>query len=302
MTLAPRCVLVERQTEFRDLLARHGTREQARFFLSQRGLALADVEERHLHHEEVRARVLGALPPDWRSTTVQRSDLDRFLFTAEDVVIVLGQDGLVANVAKYLDGQPVIGLNPEPDRFPGVLVNQAPDAVGDLCADLVADRARFELRTMVRAGPDDGQALLALNEIFVGHRSHQSARYRLGVGERQEHQSSSGLIAASGTGATGWAMSINRQRARPLELPLPTSPQLAWFVREAWESPTTGATLTGGMLAAGAALEVTSELAGDGVVFGDGIEGDRLPLDWGRRVHVGVARERLLLVAQASTK
>ena len=200
MTLAPRCVLVERQTEFRDLLARHGTREQARFFLAQRGLALADVEERHLHHEEVRARVLGAIPPDWRSTTVQRADLDRFLFAADDIVVVLGQDGLVANVAKYLDGQPVIGLNPEPERFPGVLVNQAPEAIGDLCADLVAGRAGFELRTMVRASLDDGQALLALNEIFVGHRSHQSARYRLGVGERAEHQSSSGLIAATRDG------------------------------------------------------------------------------------------------------
>lgn len=297
MTLLPRCVLVERQTEFRDLLARHGTREQARFFLSQRGLALADVEERHLHHEEVRARVLGAVPPDWRSATVQRADLDRFLFAADDIVVVLGQDGLVANVAKYLDGQPVIGLNPEPERFPGVLVNQHPEALADLCADLSAGRAGFELRTMVRAGLDDGQELLALNEIFVGHRSHQSARYRLAVGDRHEHQSSSGLIAATGTGATGWAMSINRERAQPLELPAPTSPQLAWFVREAWESPSTRTALTGGLLTDGATIELTSELGGDGVVFGDGIESDRLELDWGQRVTVGAAERRLRLVS-----
>ena len=302
MTLAPRCVLVERQTEFRDLLARHGTREQARFFLSQRGLALADVEERHLHHEEVRARVLGALPPDWRHTTVQRPDLDRFLFGPDDVVIVLGQDGLVANVAKYLDGQPVIGLNPEPERFPGVLVNHAPEAVGDLCADLVAGRAALRAAHDGPRALDDGQALLALNEIFVGHRTHQSARYRLGVGERAEHQSSSGLIAASGTGATGWAMSINRQRARPLQLPAPTAPQLAWFVREAWESPTTGATLTGGLLAAGATLEVTSELSGDGVVFGDGIESDRLELDWGQRVTISAADRGLRLVSGGASE
>ena len=211
-------MLVERQTEFRDLLARHGTREQARFFLSQRGLALADVEERHLHHEEVRARVLGAIPPDWRITTVQRADLDRFLFAADDVVVVLGQDGLVANVAKYLDGQPVIGLNPEPERFPGVLVNQPPEAIADLCADLVAGRAGFELRTMVRAGLDDGQALLALNEIFVGHRTPPVRPLRARPSaSAHEHQSSSGLIAATGTGATGWAMSINRQRAQPLD-------------------------------------------------------------------------------------
>ena len=92
-------------------------------------------------------------------------------------------------------------------------------------------------------------------------------------------------------------MSINRQRARPLELPAPTAPQLAWFVREAWESPTTGATLTGGLLAAGATLEITCELGGDGVVFGDGIESDRLELDWGQRVTIGAADRSLRLVS-----
>ena len=86
MTLVPRSVLVERPTEFRDLLARHGTREQARFFLAQRGRAIDDVEERHLRYEEVRARVIGAIPPTWRTATVQRDDLDRFLFAADDVV------------------------------------------------------------------------------------------------------------------------------------------------------------------------------------------------------------------------
>jgi NAD kinase len=297
VTLTPRCVLVERETEFRELLARHGTREQARFFLAQRGLALADVEERHLHHEEARARVLGAIPPEWRIATVLRSDLDRFLFAADDIVLVLGQDGLVANVAKYLDSQPVLGLNPEPERVPGVLVNQPPDAVADVCADLVAGRTRFEERTMAQAALDDGQVLLALNEIFVGHRTHQSARYALAIGDAREHQSSSGLIASTGTGATGWAKSINHQRAGALELPGPTSPQLAWFVREAWESPTTKATLTAGLLDAGAALELTSELGGDGVVFGDGIESDRLELDWGQRVTIRAADRRLRLVA-----
>jgi hypothetical protein len=40
---------------------------------------------------------------------------------------------------------------------------------------------------MVQAELDDGQRLLALNEIFVGHRTHQSARYRLGFGRASEH-------------------------------------------------------------------------------------------------------------------
>jgi hypothetical protein len=295
MTIAPRAVLVERPTELRDLLARHGTREQARFFLAQRGLELDEVEQRHLHYEEVRAGVLNAIPPQWRTATIDRADLDRFLFAEDDVVVVLGQDGLVANVAKSLDGQPVVGLNPEPDRVTGVLVRHAPEAWPDLCADVAAGRARVQERTMVRAALDDGQELLALNEVFLGHRSHQSAKYTLNVGGASERQSSSGVIVATGTGATGWAQSINRQQH--LTLPGPTDPGLAWFVREAWESPWTGASLTAGLLAAGEEVVLTSELGDGAIVFGDGIEADRLTPDWGQRVTVGAADRRLRLVA-----
>ena len=39
---------------------------------------------------------------------------------------------------------------------------------------------------MVEAVLDDGQSLLALNEVFIGHQSHQSARYRIAWGDRGE--------------------------------------------------------------------------------------------------------------------
>ena len=294
--MLPRCVLLERATEYRDLLARHGTREQVRFFLAQRDIALEEVEERHLAYEQTRAAVLGAIPPEWRTATVDRSELDRFLFTSDDIVIALGQDGLVANVAKYLEGQPVIGLNPDPHRNPGMLVTHRPAATADLLADISAGRAEIDRRTMVSAALDDGQGLLALNEIFVGHQTHQSARYALRVDERQEHQSSSGLIVATGTGATGWAASINRQRPEPVELPTPQAERLAWFVREPWPGPTTDTTLTAGLLAGRQALEITSEIGDGAVAFGDGIESDRLHLDWGQRLRIEVAERTLQLL------
>lgn len=293
----PRAVLVERATEYAELVARHGTREQVRFFLERRGLSLEEVERRHARAGIVRRRVLGAVPADWRRGAVTREDLDRFLFEPDDVVVVLGQDGLVANVAKYLDGQPVIGLNPDPDRFPGVLVPHPPAAAADLLRDAAAGRARLEERTMVEARLDDGQRLLALNEVFVGHASHQSARYALRLGERSERQSSSGLIVATGTGATGWAASIARERGTALRLPEPTEPAVAFFVREAWPSPATGTTLTEGVVAPPGELRVVCELGDGGVVFGDGIEADRLELDWAQEVRVAVADRRLRLVA-----
>jgi hypothetical protein len=293
----PRCVLVERPTEFSDLVARHGTREQARFFLGRRGISLDDVEERHRRHQATRAGVLAAVPADWRTAVVERAELDRFLFAADDVVVALGQDGLVANVAKYLRGQPVIGLNADPERFPGALVGHAPEAAGDLLADVAAGRARYDRRTMVEARTDDGQSVVALNEVFVGHASHQSARYLLETGGRAERQSSSGLIVATGTGATGWAASINGERERRLELPAPGEQALAWFVREAWASRATGTSLTEGLLEPPGTLAVRCELGAGAVVFGDGIESDRLEPDWGQRVTIGVSDTALALVA-----
>jgi hypothetical protein len=289
-------VLVERPTEYAELLARHGTREQARFFLAGRGQEIETVERRHGVAEEVRTRVLAQIPVDWRRATVQRAELDRFLFEPEDVVLVVGQDGLVANVAKYLDGQPVIGLNPEPDRYPGVLVPHTPQAAAELLADVAAGRERAEPLTMASAALDDGQTLLALNELFVGHRTHQSARYTLAHGPETERQSSSGVIFATGTGATGWAASIARERAHPVELPAPTDPSLAFFVREAWPSPATGTELTEGAFGPPASVRITCELGEGGVVFADGIEADRLELQWGQTVTITTADRRLMLV------
>lgn len=293
--MRPRCVLVERPTEYRELLARHGTREQARFFLDRQGLSIDEVEARDESHQRARARVLTDIPADWRIATVGRAELDRFLFADDDIVVVLGQDGLVANAAKYLRSQPVIGLNPEGDRNPGVLVRHPPAAAGDLLADAAGERLAVERRTMVEAVLDDGQHLLALNEIFLGHPSHQSARYTLEAGGATERQSSSGVIVASGTGATGWAASINGQRSTPLHLPGPTEPALAWFVREPWPGPATGISLDCGTLAGGERLVATSELSEGATLFGDGIEADHLQLDWGQRATVGIAEGHLSL-------
>lgn len=294
--MAPRCVLIERPTEYQELLARHGTRDQARFFLAQRGQRIEDLDERHERHRLFHQQVLAAVPPDWRRASIERDDLDRFLFEPDDVIVVLGQDGLVANAAKYLDEQPVIGLNPLPGVNPGVLVPHPPDAAGDLMRDLQRGRGQIQARTMVSAALDDGQTLTALNEIFVGHVSHQSARYMITLGEATERQSSSGVIIATGTGASGWAASIHFERHSTLDLPRPDEPRLAFFVREAWPSPATGTTITEGILNRGDRLTITSELGEGAVVFGDGIESDRIHVDWGQIISVGPADRALHLV------
>ncbi|MFB7951133.1 hypothetical protein ACFC8I_02845, partial [Streptomyces sp. NPDC056045] len=126
MSLAPRAVLVHRTTEYEELLARHGTHGQAAFFLSSRGRSIDEVARRHRRTQQALADVAAAVPLQWRHSRVERADLDRFLFGPEDVVVVVGQDGLVANAAKYLSGQPVVGIDTDPGRNPGVLVRHRP--------------------------------------------------------------------------------------------------------------------------------------------------------------------------------
>ncbi|CAM5338651.1 NAD(+)/NADH kinase [Streptomyces aurantiogriseus] len=298
MSLAPRAVLVHRTTEYEELVARHGTHGQAAFFLASRGRDIEEVAERHRRTRRALAEVTAAIPLTWRQSRVERADLDRFLFAPEDVVVVVGQDGLVANVAKYLAGQPVVGIDTDPGRNPGVLVRHRPRDAGVLLPSALAAGTETAELTMVEAVADDTQRLLALNEIYLGAAGHQTARYRLGLeddGGVVEAQASSGVLVGTGTGATGWIRSVWQDRGGTLRLPGPTERRLLWFVREAWPSPATGTSLVAGELAAGGRLTLTVE-SERLIAFGDGIESDAVELTWGQRVTVGVCGERLRLV------
>uniref|UniRef100_A0AAU2VIF3 Inorganic polyphosphate/ATP-NAD kinase n=1 Tax=Streptomyces sp. NBC_00008 TaxID=2903610 RepID=A0AAU2VIF3_9ACTN len=297
MSLAPRAVLVHRTTEYEELLARHGTHGQAAFFLTSRGRSIEEVARRHERTRQALSDVAAAVPLQWRQSRVERKDLDRFLFGPEDVVVVVGQDGLVANAAKYLSGQPVVGIDTDPGRNPGVLVRHRPADAAALLRAAVTPGGTADELTMVEAVADDTQRLLALNEICLGPPGHQTVRYRLGpdaVDSPAEPQASSGVLVGTGTGATGWLRSLWQERRSPLALPAPADPRLLWFVREAWPSPATGTSLVSGELGRGQGLRLTVE-SDRLVVFGDGMEADALELTWGQTVRIGIAPTSLRL-------
>ncbi|MFG2430805.1 hypothetical protein [Streptomyces sp. NPDC048590] len=298
MSLAPRAVLVHRTTEYEELLARHGTHGQAAFVLAGRGRPIEEVAERHRRTVRALSEVAAAVPLRWRRSRVERADLDRFLFGPEDVVLVVGQDGLVANVAKYLSGQPVVGIDTDPGRNPGVLVRHRARDTRALCEAAVSPGAGVDALTMTEAVADDTQRLLALNEIYLGSAGHQTARYRIGPDGSEaagEAQASSGVLVGTGTGSTGWLRSLWLERGGGIRLPAPSEQRLVWFVREAWPSPATGTSMVAGELGARDGLRLTVE-SDRMVVFGDGMESDALELTWGQSVRIGVSDNSLRLV------
>lgn len=296
MALAPRVVVVHRRSELDELTQRHSTRGQVEFFLKQREQSLASVEVAHFEAAEAVQAVGVSIPADWRRADVEREDLPQFLFGPEDIVAVVGRDGLVANVAKYVGDQVVVGFNPFPHANAGVLTPFDPRSATQLLTAVAAGTALVGERTMVEAVADDGQRLTALNEVFIGDLGHQSARYEIAApGGGVEAQSSSGVIVGTGTGASGWMRSIANDRGMFDLLPSPADPALAWFVREAWPSPFTSAGLTAGAFSAAETLTLTAH-SESLVVFGDGIEADRLEVGHGQRLDIEVARRRLRLV------
>ena len=294
-SLNPRVVIVTRPTEYAALLDTHATRGQTEFFLQSRGQDIAEVEARDVIQGTALAAAKRAVPADWSFAHVMRDDLSRFLFAENDIVVALGQDGLVANLAKYLNGQPVIGVSPDPERTEGILTPGNVAMLPRLLLDVSREQADFVARTMVQAKLGEGRVLMALNELFVGHHSHQSARYAITVDGQTEFQSSSGIIVATGTGLTGWARSIMTATDQKFRFE-PDAQTAAFFAREPWPSRTSGCSINAGLIDAPASLTVMSRMNDGGVIFADGIEDDFLAFNWGVEVEIGIAARCLNMV------
>lgn len=304
-------VIVTRSTLLDELVQRFGTRDQARFYIQSMGASFDGYQQAHDAYQNSRAALKDRLPPGVRVQWVDRAFLPNFTFGPGDLVITLGPDGLVVNTAKYLDGQPVLAFNPDPARIDGVLLPfQVPWA--SFAFDLIG-RGAIGTRnvTMAEARLNDGQALLALNDLFIGARTHVSARYRLAIGGLAEDQSSSGIIVSTGAGSTGWFRSILTGAAAVAHAYVRTdrarkfrdeyafdweSRRLAFSVREPFISRTSSADLVFGWIEPGQSLEVTSSMPRNGVIFSDGVEEDFLQFNSGSIARIGVASRSLRLL------
>ena len=290
-----------RHTRLEELIARFHTLAQAKFYIEHLGADFAEYTKEHEAYMNARGLVLAALEAHGRWQAIDRAFLPNFLFGRDDVVLALGQDGLVANTLKYLDGQPLIGVNPDPSRYDGVLLPFDAHDVGAILPDTIEDRRDARPVTMARAVLADGQVLHAVNDLFIGPRSHISARYEIAVGKAHETQSSSGIIVSTGLGSTGWMRSVVTGSVAIAAASGANAPKDAWHaepwnsarltfaVREPFPSRTSAATLLYGHLTAQSPMQLVSLMPENGVIFSDGIESDRLDFNSGTRATIGIA-------------
>lgn len=310
-------VLVVRPSRLDDLIRRFNSEAQAKFYIEHLGADFSDYRREHDTYQQAREQVSRQLAVHGRLHVVDRSFLPNYLFGPGDLVAVLGQDGLVANVIKYLDGQPVIGINPDPERYEGTLLPFNAGMLAKLMPQVLHNDRPTARITMAQVRLNTGQTLHAVNDLFIGPKTHSSARYRIETGGRAENHSSSGVIVSTGLGSTGWLRSIvagatgiaaqvaalgkaaapppARIPAAGLRLPW-DAPELIFSVREPWPSKATAATITCGRVTRQSPLLLQSQMPENGVIFSDGIELDFLDFNAGTAATITPADKQGCLV------
>ncbi|MCP5017660.1 MAG: sugar kinase [Ketobacter sp.] len=296
-------VLVTRRTRMQELIAQYNTEGQAAFVIESRGQDFHDYREENNTYLNAVTEVEAELQRSARVQKLEREFLPNFIFGPEDIVVVVGQDGLVANTLKYLNGQPVIAVNPDPKRFDGVLLPFEVTDMSAIFSDVSRQAYQSKQITMAKATLNDGQELIAVNDLFIGPRYQISARYALTVDGRMEEQSSSGIIVSTGLGSTGWLKSVIAGamgvagRPNTNREPMPwDADYLTFAVREPFPSQSTGTELVFGEVRRQSEMRIASHMAGNGVIFSDGMVDDFLEFNSGVEVRLGLSERRGVLV------
>lgn len=299
-------VIITRKTRLAELIFKYNTLEQAKFYIEHMGADFSDYLIEDKNYRQAVKQVTEIAGRYARVQEIDREFVPNMIFGKEDIVIAVGQDGLVANVMKYLEGQPLIGVNPDTGRWDGVLLPFEAGEMTELLPKVISGSYNGRDVTMAEAVTRDGQRMLAVNDLFIGCRTQASARYDVRWNQREENQSSSGIIISTGLGSTGWYRSIMTQARKMAEifkcgtLAEPSiawdDPRLVFVVREPYPSRSTQADIVYGQIHPTDSFQVVSKMPVNGVVFSDGMEEDAIHFLSGMEVTVGIAEKKGRLV------
>lgn len=301
-------VLVTAKTRYENLIYRYNTESQAKFYIESRG---GDFEDYKIEHTNYRCAVNTAvefLESYAHLQIIDRENVPNYIFGKNDLVIVIGRDGLAANVLKYLTTQKLIGVNPDQKRWDGVLLPFTVSDLRKIVPETFKGLRSVKSVTIASAELNDGQSLYGVNDLFIGQRTHTSARYQIDVNGKKENQSSSGIIVSTGLGSTGWLKSIIAgvsaiddycQISSKPKLPKDfswDSNYLYFTVREPYPSKSTGANIVFGKIEKNSPMKITSLMAENGVIFSDGVEQDYLQFNSGTSAIIGISDKKGSLV------
>ena len=301
-------IVITQKTRLEQLIHRYNYKGQAKFYIESHGGNFTDYEKEDTVYHDAVSQAVQSLQSIGRVQVFDREFLPRYIFGADDIVIAIGRDGLVVNVLKYLTTQKLIGVNPDPNRWDGVLL---PFEVGELsriALETIQQKRSLQHITFAQAVTNDGQKIYGVNDLFIGQRTHTSAWYEISLDGKQERQCSSGVICSTGMGKTGWLQSILKgaegisrycgvEKHFSIDSSFNSSSERLYFtVREPFPSKATGTNLIFGEVTRDKPLQISSLMSENGVIFSDGMEADYLEFNSGSTVTIGIADKKGCLV------
>lgn len=299
-------IIIKNKTRLETLIERFNTKAQAKFYIERSGGDFSDYEKEHEIFHNSLSKVQRNLSSIIKNKIVERSFLPSFIFNDKQVVVTVGQDGLVANTAKYVKQIPIVAVNPDQERFDGVLLPFNSQNFLVAVEKVIANNYNSKLTSFAEAKLNDGQRLLAFNDLFIGATSHVSARYQITYNSKTEEQSSSGIIVSTQAGSTGWLSSIfnmsfgvhkfvEKDNSKKKYVKLKDN-QLMFAVREPFASKKTQVEIAAGIITGQTKLIIQSFMPNNGLIFSDGIETDFLRFNSGTIAIIGIAEEKANLV------
>ncbi len=313
MVRIDKVIIITKKTWLEELIEKFNTKSQAKFYIEHMGGSFEDYEDAHKKYYESLEKIKKLISLEFKYQIIEKSFLPNFLFGPNNLIVPVGQDGLVINTAKYLDKQLIVAVNPDPSRFDGVMIPFTVKGLPVALQKVVADEHKVIQITMAQAKLNNGQTLYGVNDLFIGHKSHGSARYTINNNDIFEKQSSSGIIISTGAGSTAWFKSIiigavgivNKFRKYNTYIDPPTEDDyrfpwdasyLYYSVREPFVSKISSANLIFGQIYSGESLFIESNMPENGVIFSDGIQEDFLEFNSGTVAEIGVADKKANLV------
>ena len=299
-----RVIIIRDKTRLEQLIEKFNSKAQAKFYIEKSGSDFDFyINENNTFYKSFE-KIKKVISKHLKFKIVDRYFLSTYIFTEKDLIVVIGQDGLLANTAKYVKTLPIIGINPDIERYDGVLLKHNPETLNSILKNVFSNNFKTIKVTMAKATLNDGQTLLAFNDFYIGANSHVSSRYIIDFNGKTESQSSSGIIVSTGAGSTGWLSSIfnmvNNLKDKYQEL---SSKKLNWnenklvfVVREPFLSKTSKTDIGYGIITKKSTLKIESNMPNNGVIFSDGIESDFLNFNSGSIVEIGISNEKANLV------
>lgn len=295
-------IIIHRPTRLDSLVARFNTRQQAKFYIEHLNADFSDYEKEHETYYKALDSLVKIATINGNIQLVDWKYLPNFLFAKNDLVLTIGQDGLVANTLKYLTEQKVIGINPDIDRWDGILSQFSISDTDLIIKKTLNNESSVQKVTKAKVTLTDNQVLYAVNDFFIGVKNHSSARYSISLDDKTENHSSSGIIVSTPLGRSGWMKSVltgatgitNKLAEKSVVLREKNKKdwgrdQLTFAVREPFPSVSTNTQLVFGTIKKENKFTVESKMGENGFIFSDGIQEDFLDFNYSIIANISIS-------------